>query len=273
MRKGDGLRYNTGKIRTDLIPAFATKQIAHVFTEGAKKYAPRNWEKGMPWSEVLQSLERHTLRFKEGEDIDPETGLLHVAQIAANAMFLTEYYKIYPEGDNRVLPPMRYKRIGLDIDDVLADFCGAFTSKFNLPIPESWAFHRNFMSMYKEVCEDKEFWLNIKPLCNPSDMPFEPVAYVTSRDIPTEWTEEWLDKMGFPTVPVYTVGITVSKLEVIQSLNLDMFVDDKYDTFIELTNAGIYTRLYTANHNKRYNVGHRRLDSLSDIFSYKGELL
>ena len=42
-KKGSGLRYNEGKNRLDLIPAFAYKKIGDVFTKGAQKYAPNNW--------------------------------------------------------------------------------------------------------------------------------------------------------------------------------------------------------------------------------------
>ena len=94
-------RHDTGKLRFDLIPAYATEQVARVFTNGAVKYGDRNWEKGMNWSRVIASLKRHLNSFEQGEDIDLESGLLHTAHIATNALFLVEYSKIYKEGDDR----------------------------------------------------------------------------------------------------------------------------------------------------------------------------
>ncbi len=99
--KDKGLRLNAGKTRHDLAPAFAQEQYAKVLTAGSLKYAERNWELGMRWSKVISSLERHIQAIKRGEDFDLETGILHSAHVMCNAAFLTEYYKIYPEGDDR----------------------------------------------------------------------------------------------------------------------------------------------------------------------------
>jgi len=64
-------------------------------------------------------------------------------------------------------------------------------------------------------------------------------------------------------VPVYVVN--GSKLDVIKSLNLDIFVDDKYDNFIELNKNGVFTYLLDKEWNRRYDVGHKRIKSLNDI--------
>src|SRR3546814_2609897 len=54
-----GLRYNEGKTRYDLIPADALDLLAQVYSEGAKKYAPRNWEqRSEEHTSELQSLMR-----------------------------------------------------------------------------------------------------------------------------------------------------------------------------------------------------------------------
>ena len=94
-------RYNEGKLRFDLIHPYANEQMVRVLTKGAEKYAPRNWEKGMLWSDVIASLKRHLHAIESGEDVDEETGELHIAHLACNAHFLTAYYKIYPQGDDR----------------------------------------------------------------------------------------------------------------------------------------------------------------------------
>lgn len=94
-----GLRYNTGKPMMHLIPPDALLELAKVYTRACTpmegypegKYPKRNWERGMNWSKVTDSLERHLITFKKGEDIDAETGLLHTAQIAWNAMALLTY--------------------------------------------------------------------------------------------------------------------------------------------------------------------------------------
>jgi uncharacterized HAD superfamily protein len=78
-------------------------------------------------------------------------------------------------------------------------------------------------------------------------------------------TERWLAANGFPAVKVYTVGLTESKVDVIKSAGVDIFVDDRYENFVELNNAGICTFLMDANHNKRYEVGYKRSKSLRGL--------
>lgn len=95
-------RYNEGKLRYDLVPVFALKEVTRVFTYGAIKYAPDNWRKGLPWTGCIASLERHLQAFKGGEDVDSESGLFHMAHLAVNALFLLEYYKTHPELDDRI---------------------------------------------------------------------------------------------------------------------------------------------------------------------------
>lgn len=89
--KEQAKRYNEGKVRLGLIPPFAIEEIGKVFTMGAEKYGAHNWMKGLPYTEVLDSIERHINEFKKGHDKDKESGLQHMAHVAVNAMFLIEY--------------------------------------------------------------------------------------------------------------------------------------------------------------------------------------
>jgi len=125
-KKGDALRYNVGKQRLDLIPASMIEGVGAVLTHGCKKYEPNNWRKGLSWTGVLSSLKRHLHALERGEDYDQESGLLHIDHVLCNAAFIREYYKTHPELDDRVLPYMNIPRIGLDVDEVLADFAGGF---------------------------------------------------------------------------------------------------------------------------------------------------
>ena len=96
-----GLRYNTDKLRYDLIPPLANRECAKVWTEALGKYPEGNWEKGMPWTEVIASAMRHLEAIRMGEDIDAESGLLHAAHLQCNAAMLTEYYFTKQDFDNR----------------------------------------------------------------------------------------------------------------------------------------------------------------------------
>lgn len=266
MRDGKGKRFNDKKNRVDLAPAFAQQEYCRVLSAGATKYGDSNWKRGMKWTSVMASLERHLLAFKSGEDYDTETGLLHTAHIMCNAAFLTEYYKIFPQGDNRNHNYLYMPRIGLDIDEVLSNFIVHYNEFYGIKTPpEMWNFDKDIGIKMNELSLNKEFWLSIPVKTQPKDIPFEPTCYITSRNIPQEWTEEWIKKNGFPTMPVYTVGHNQSKVDVAKNANIDIFVDDRFENFVELNNAGICCYLFDAKHNQRYNVGYKRLYSLKDL--------
>ena len=88
-----GLRFNDGKPRYDLVPSDALAGVVDVLTAGAKKYEPRNWERGMAWSKCFASMMRHAWAFWRGEDKDAESGLPHIDHVVCNAMFLAAYVR------------------------------------------------------------------------------------------------------------------------------------------------------------------------------------
>lgn len=94
---GKGLRFNKGKRDFTLIPPDALAYLADLFTLGAMKYAPRNWERGMKYTDVMKSLDRHWNAFKSGEDrdmgtpADPGSTLYHMVHVVWNAMALLTY--------------------------------------------------------------------------------------------------------------------------------------------------------------------------------------
>lgn len=283
--KEQGLRFNSGKPRYDLVHAWSHLQMVNVLTKGANKYAERNWEKGMAWTKVIASLKRHVAAIERGEDYDYDnncdgcrkstiggewhctnhTGELHAALIQCNAHFLTAYYKIYPQGDDRPHKYLSPPKIGLDIDEVLADWVGHWTKHHGQDIPTAWNFDRDINQKFELMKDDKEFWLSIPVKTKPEDLHFEPTCYITSRSIPIEWTQQWLDKNGFPAAKVYSIGHGESKVEVAKKSGIDIYVDDRYENFVELNKAGICTFLFDAPHNQRYNVGHKRIKSIKDL--------
>lgn len=261
---GGGVKDDENKLRFDLIPTFPMRKIAEVFTYGIKKYDERNWEKGMKWSRPIAALERHLNAFKSGEDHDPESKLLHMAHIATNAIFLLEFYNSYPQGDNRMLPYKKHPRIGLDIDEVLADFIGYYSAKYGIEASESWNFDPKIRERIEELKNNKDFWMNIPVKTPMKDIPFEPVCYITSRSCPLEWTKEWLHKNGFANVPVFSSNET-SKVQIAKDNKVDWFVDDRFVNFVDLTENGICCFLFDAPHNQRFNVGFKRIKTLKDL--------
>lgn len=100
--KREGVKYDGGKLRYDLIPADALEMLAAIYTMGAGKYDDHNWRKGMNWSRPFAALMRHAWAWFRGEDIDPESGINHLAHAAWNCFTLMNYAKSHPEFDNRV---------------------------------------------------------------------------------------------------------------------------------------------------------------------------
>jgi hypothetical protein len=264
--KTDGAkRFDAEKIRVDLIPARATEEVGKVFTFGAKRYGDRNWEKGMDWTRMIASSKRHLLEIEKGEDYDRKSGLLHSAHLACNSLMLTEYYHIHQKGDNRRHTYLRMERVGLDIDEVLADFIGHYKKHFkidkNVPF---WFFDSELKKNLEELKNNNEFWSTIPPKIDPKDLPFEPVCYITSRICDIKFTEKWLTDNGFPSVPVYVVQ-SEEKAKIATEQKLTMFVDDRFETFVQMTKANIFCYLMNAPHNEKYKVGHKRIHSLNEI--------
>lgn len=78
----EGRKDDSGKDRWDLLPFDALSGVAAVLTYGAKKYADRNWEKGMHWGRLLAAALRHLSLWARGYDHDEESGLHHLAHAA-----------------------------------------------------------------------------------------------------------------------------------------------------------------------------------------------
>ena len=79
-----------GKGTPVLIPGDGLLELAKHFEEGAKLHGARNWEKGIPLSELINSLERHIQQEKLGL-----TDENHARAIAWNAVvYLTTKLRI-----------------------------------------------------------------------------------------------------------------------------------------------------------------------------------
>lgn len=86
-----GSKFDLGKRRLDLVPVYPLCAWADVLTFGAAKYDARNWEKGMSWSRCYGAALRHILSWWDAEDLDPESGLHHLAHAICCLSFLLEY--------------------------------------------------------------------------------------------------------------------------------------------------------------------------------------
>ena len=96
------IRHDQGKPRMDLLSPIAMFGTAAVLTKGLEKYPGSQWKKGMAWSKVIASTLRHFYKFMAGEDYDNESGHAHIDHVAANVMFLQEYFRRHKALDDRM---------------------------------------------------------------------------------------------------------------------------------------------------------------------------
>lgn len=88
-----------GKLRYDLIPPECLRELAHVYTIGARKYADDNWKNGLERKRIEAALFRHNEAARSGEVRDPEDGQRHLASVAWCAFSLM-WYDIQEEEDD-----------------------------------------------------------------------------------------------------------------------------------------------------------------------------
>ena len=86
-----GIKYDSAKPKMNLLPPKAVMEVAKVLTFGAEKYDVENWRK----LEDLQNRYtagalRHIFAHMDGEELDPETNLSHLAHAMCCLLFKLE---------------------------------------------------------------------------------------------------------------------------------------------------------------------------------------
>lgn len=108
------------KSRPDLISPYFMMRVGDHLEKGASKYAERNWEKGMPISRCIASLERHLSQYKMGL-IDED----HLAAISCNIMFIIHYEAMIERGllPEELADMPLYEKIKESTDEKNTDVC------------------------------------------------------------------------------------------------------------------------------------------------------
>ena len=123
--------------------------------------------------------------------------------------------------------------IGLDIDEVLADFWNPYLDKFGQPKTDR-EITRN---CNRKLAKDRNFWLNLEVIRRPEG--FEPKLYCTKRSCLKTYTKEWLDNNDLPHKPVYQIFLQeLNKANYIKG-RIDLFIDDSPFNFISMNQAGV----------------------------------
>ena len=102
------------KIDTDLVPFELIAAAAVRLGLGEYKYATRNFEKGLSYRSLINSLERHCKALKDGEEFDADTGIPHYMLIASSTAMLVHNIMQGVIIDDRAPP----KKCNLDIADI-----------------------------------------------------------------------------------------------------------------------------------------------------------
>lgn len=82
-----GKKYDTGKLRYDLVKPEMLEAIAEVMTYGANKYGDNNWQ-GVETDRYYAALMRHLQAWRKGELVDEESGLHHLKHALCNIAFI-----------------------------------------------------------------------------------------------------------------------------------------------------------------------------------------
>jgi hypothetical protein len=104
MNKYNDPKGHAGSLKTPLglIPPSAMEQVAWVHKLGAAKYGEANWRKtGVCASTYVNAILRHLNAWRDGEDLDPESGFSHLAHIACSCNILMDAAAVGKLQDDR----------------------------------------------------------------------------------------------------------------------------------------------------------------------------
>lgn len=105
-KDGGAAHYDSGKLSYNNVPEEGERALVEVFSYGERKYGFRNWEKtpGLTALQYFGSMRRHLAQWRASEDNDQESGLPHLAHVAANALMCLVTLRNDPASDNRKRP-------------------------------------------------------------------------------------------------------------------------------------------------------------------------
>lgn len=97
----EGSHFDSNKVRLDLVPEEFVWGAGRGLTYGAFKYGENNFKKGIKWSKLIGSAKRHLGRFCGREEIDAESGLLHIDLLLSSLAMLRWMVANRPDLDDR----------------------------------------------------------------------------------------------------------------------------------------------------------------------------
>jgi hypothetical protein len=107
-------KFDQGKADYSLLPAAFLDQVAAAMQYGAGKYGRFNYTSGLEASRLGAAAGRHLFKWLAGEEVDKESGVCHLAHVAANVLMLLHTRELGTLKDDR------YKGKGEQPDTVTA---------------------------------------------------------------------------------------------------------------------------------------------------------
>ena len=86
----EGMKFDKGKPDYSLLPFAAVDEVVKVLTYGADKYDRFNWEK-VEAVRYQAATMRHFSTHMQGEKIDPESGISHLAHAICSLLYLLDF--------------------------------------------------------------------------------------------------------------------------------------------------------------------------------------
>lgn len=136
-------------------------------------------------------------------------------------------------------------RIGIDIDNCIANFDLGYLNRFGKFPKCDWAITRNVNNI---LIHERDFWLNLPVLRVPN---FQPKLFCSARVNNRRWTKQYLLNLGLSS-PLFQVnGYHLSKAPVLKG-RVDVFIDDSLKNFIDLNLHGIPCLLMDSPANRNF---------------------
>lgn len=111
MEKITPKEHKNRKVPLDLVPPCAIFEMARAFGYGADKYGRQNWiDERAYYSVYYAAMMRHLLTWFDSEEIDPESGVSHLAHIMANCAILIYMKENNNFDDDRIGNKDLYKK-------------------------------------------------------------------------------------------------------------------------------------------------------------------
>lgn len=150
---------------------------------------------------------------------------------------------------------MKKLNIILDIDDVVADWIPAFCKRYDCALPDKWESPDITIERLNELKKDKSFWVKLPVKHYPN---FKPNGFLSARSIPKKWTHEFMKRNNISgRSNINQVPWNVSKINKLKEMKVDIFIDDKVETFMDCHKAGIFCLLMDACHNQNVDTPYR----------------